>query len=101
VGKSGSMRTVPVNQSLGPWADGCAPARVIFIVASSLGDDVGVADHMRDSSGVADGGAAAVVTAAGTAEVAAWRASHAPSARRPSSAQPAHGRDATSVHDTS
>jgi len=25
------MRTVPVNQSAGPFADGCAPARLISI----------------------------------------------------------------------
>ncbi len=29
--KSGSMRTVPVNQSPGPFAEGCDPARVIFM----------------------------------------------------------------------
>ena len=28
-GNSGSMRTVPVNQSAGPLPDGCDPARVI------------------------------------------------------------------------
>src|SRR3954469_3320292 len=34
-GNSGSMRTVPVNQSAGPLADGCDPTLVISIVASS------------------------------------------------------------------
>src|SRR5205814_3003709 len=29
--KSGSMRTVPVNQSDGPFAEGCEPARLISI----------------------------------------------------------------------
>src|SRR6478672_3450292 len=30
---NGSMRTVPLNQSVGPLADGCEPLRAIFIVA--------------------------------------------------------------------
>ena len=33
-GNSGSIRTVPVNQSDGPLPEGCDPARLISIVAS-------------------------------------------------------------------
>src|SRR6266850_5353072 len=31
---SGSMRTLPVNQSAGPWPDGCEPLRLISISES-------------------------------------------------------------------
>src|SRR6266513_3521915 len=32
-GKSGSIRTVPVNHSAGPFADACEPLRWIFILS--------------------------------------------------------------------
>src|ERR1700680_2093737 len=34
--KSGSIRTVPVNQSDGPWPDGCDPILLISISHSPL-----------------------------------------------------------------
>jgi hypothetical protein len=36
-GKRGSIRTVPVNHSLGPFPDGCEPLRLICIVVSDIG----------------------------------------------------------------
>src|SRR5436190_7158561 len=40
--KSGSMRTVPVNQSAGPLFEGCEPARVMVMEAFLVGGDKAV-----------------------------------------------------------
>src|SRR5205085_2701654 len=68
LGNNGSIRTVPVNQSPGPFAEGCDPLRVIFM-SSPYRCVVGIAKivlgevNIRGSGDVGAAGNAKVVNA--------------------------------------
>src|SRR5687767_5235893 len=49
---SGSMRTVPVNHSAGPFADGCEPLRLISIAPPGVAADARTNENVRAASAV-------------------------------------------------